>query len=137
MARRVDLLSLNTEMRFSGPLFDARGRRLFRRFREQLEEEAADFVLTHVKDTYHTHFKHPTGYYESHVRVKNTTSGPEVWDGGEFGPVYGPWLEGLGSRNATSRFKGYHAFRKAAAALDARIERMGDILFERRYQDRF
>lgn len=135
--RRVDLLNLRTEMRFSGPLFDVRARRLFRQFKDQLAQEAADYVVDHIKATYHTEFKHPTGYYESHIRIKNTTAGPEVWDGGQLGPVYGPWLEGLGSRNATSRFKGYHAFRKAAAALDARIEGMGDRLFELRYRDRF
>lgn len=27
--------------------------------------------------------------------------------------VYGPWLEGIGSRNETSRFKGYAMFRNA------------------------
>lgn len=31
---------------------------------------------------------------------------------------YGPWLSGVGSRNATSRFKGYPAFEDAAAALE-------------------
>ena len=25
--------------------------------------------------------------------------------------VYGPWLEGTGTRNQTTRFKGYHSFR--------------------------
>ena len=28
------------------------------------------------------------------------------------GCVYGPWLEGVGSRNDTTRFKGYATFRK-------------------------
>lgn len=27
--------------------------------------------------------------------------------------IYGPWLEGVGSRNATTRFKGYAMFRNA------------------------
>lgn len=33
--------------------------------------------------------------------------------------AYGPWLEGTGSRNQTTRFKGYHGFRLAAQQLDA------------------
>lgn len=130
-------LQIRTRVRYDGALFDFRGRRYFRQFRDQLEEESAEWVLDHVKDTFHTHFKHPTGYYESNVRVKNTSSGHEVWDGGHGGPVYGPWLEGVGSRNATTRFKGYHAFRKAAAALEARIGGMGDRLFRLRYENRF
>lgn len=31
---------------------------------------------------------------------------------------YGPWLEGVGSRNDTTRFKGYHGFRIAGQELD-------------------
>jgi hypothetical protein len=127
------LLRVRTNMRFDGPVFDFRGRQAFRRFRDELEEESAEFVLDHIKDTFHTHFKHPTGYYESNVRIKNST---EVWDGGFAGPVYGPWLEGVGSRNNTTRFKGYHAFRKAANALDRRVEDMGDRIFRLRYRNR-
>src|SRR3990172_8731549 len=107
------LLPIRTRTQYNGPLFDLRARREFDRFRDELEEEAAEFTLDHIKDTFHTHFKHPTGYYESNVRIKN---GNEVWDGGFGGPVYGPWLEGVGSRNNTTRFRGYHAFRKAATA---------------------
>ena len=33
--------------------------------------------------------------------------------------TYGPWLEGTGSRNDTTRFHGYHGMRMAAQALDA------------------
>lgn len=32
---------------------------------------------------------------------------------------YGPWLEGTGSRNSTTRFKGYGSFRLAGQELDA------------------
>lgn len=129
-------LRLNSSLRYSGPLLDFRARRVFNDMREELEDEGAEWALDHIKGTFHTHFKQPTGYYESHVRIRNTTSGPEVWDGGLMGPVYGPWLEGVGSRNAVTRFKGYRAFRKAASALDRRFEEMGDGLFRRRYRRR-
>lgn len=127
------LLQIRTSMRYDGPIFDFRGRRAFRDFRQELEEESAEWVLNHIKGTFHAEFKHPTGYYESNVRVRN---GSEVWDGGLAGPVYGPWLEGVGSRNRTTRFKGYHAFRLAAQALDRRIEDMGDRMFRLRYRNR-
>lgn len=128
------LLSVRT--RYSGPIFDIRARIAFRQFADELEEEAAEWALDHIKSTYHTHFKHPTGYYESNVRVHNEAGGVEVWDGGWAGPVYGPWLEGVGSRNQTTRFKGYHAFRKASQALERRIESMGDRMFRLRYRNR-
>ena len=34
------------------------------------------------------------------------------------GMIYGSWLEGIGSRNATTRFKGYSMFRRAAQMLE-------------------
>lgn len=39
--------------------------------------------------------------------------------------MYGPWLEGTGSRNFTTRYKGYHGFRKATQDLLARAEAIG------------
>ena len=36
--------------------------------------------------------------------------------------TYGPWLEGSGSRNVTTRFKGYHGFAQAAQDLSATAE---------------
>lgn len=35
---------------------------------------------------------------------------------------YGPWLEGTGSRNLTTRFKGHHSFRLAGQQLDGLAE---------------
>ncbi len=43
--------------------------------------------------------------------------------------MYGPWLEGTGSRNATTRFKGYHGYRIAAGELNAEAETIaGEVL---------
>jgi hypothetical protein len=38
--------------------------------------------------------------------------------------TYGAWLEGTGSRNLTTRFKGYHNFRQATQQVEMRA---GDI----------
>lgn len=130
------MLEIRTRLTYAGALFDFRGRRIFRQFRDELEEEGAEWALDHVRGTFHRSFRQPTGYYESNVRTHNTSTGWEVWDGGQRGPVYGPWLEGVGSRNQTTRFKGYHAFRLAAQALEARIGSMGDRIFRLRYQNR-
>lgn len=116
-----------------GPLFDGRARRVFDDFEDELEEDGAEWALRHIRGTFHASFRTPTGYYESNVRTHNTAGGMEVWDGGLAGPVYGPWLEGVGSRNNTTRFKGYHAFREAASALQRRIEGMGYRLMNSNY----
>jgi len=116
-------------------MFDMRSSALMDDYIDELEENAAEKALADIKDIYHMSFRHPTGFYESNVRVSN--SGTEVTDGGYSGPVYGPWLEGVGSRNATTRFKGYHAFRIAAEKVQREIEAMGYRLFDTNYQDRF
>lgn len=132
----MPLLQIRTAVRREGALFDLRGRRLFARYSEDVEKGGAEWALRHVKTTFHASFKAPTGYYESRVHVSNVSGSHEVTDGGEAGPVYGPWLEGVGSRNATTRFRGYFAFRKAAAALENRIESLGERIFRLRYQNR-
>ena len=115
-----------TRGREEGPFFDDRVHRAFDDYTDTLEEEMAEWAERHIKRTYHKSFQEPTGYYESNVRIHGVGGDTEVWDGGEAGPVYGPWLEGVGSRNRTTRFKGYHAFRKAANALERRASEMGE-----------
>ena len=36
----------------------------------------------------------------------------------DSGVEYGPWLEGVSSRNETTRFKGYHSFRRVGQSLE-------------------
>lgn len=52
-----------------------------------------------------------TGYYRNsiHGELSGSLNG-RVHDSNV---VYGPWLEGVSSRNETSRFKGYRMFRNA------------------------
>jgi hypothetical protein len=59
--------------------------------------------------------QNPTGYYESRITSEVSALGARVTDGGV---IYGPWLEGVGSRNQTTRFKGYATFRKTRQELE-------------------
>lgn len=53
--------------------------------------------------------RHPTGYYES--RIDTRQIGHNRFEVHDSGIVYGPWLEGTGSRNSpVTRFPGYHSF---------------------------
>lgn len=75
---------------------------------EEIAQEGARMVRTNLNSV----LRHQTGYYRSHVRAH----GSEVSDGRI---VYGPWLEGVGSRNRTTRFKGYFTFRRTTQQLQA------------------
>lgn len=73
-----------------------------------------------VRDRY-TVFRNPTGYYESRTVAKVSGDPFMVWDSDV---VYGPWLEGISRRNATTRFKGYHSFRKATQQIQRDVPRV-------------
>ena len=50
------------------------------------------------------------------------------------GCVYGPWLEGVGSRNATTRFKGYSFFRKTSQWLQKEVVNIANKALKRLVQ---
>jgi hypothetical protein len=63
--------------------------------------------------------RNPTPIYETTIQVDRSVPDFRVHDGDRM--VYGPWLEGTGSRNATTRFKGYWSFRRAVQQVEARV----------------
>lgn len=99
----------------SGPMFDAR----FGAARRQMEDEGLNRVggqgLSDVHANLNTSIRNPTPYYETQITSERRGDEQVVHD---RGVIYGPWLEGTGSRNQTTRFKGYASFRRAAQELD-------------------
>lgn len=88
---------------FTGAL-DAAVDRKVHEIEKVVGERAVNMVQAQLSNV----LQHPTGYYESKIRTDRVTEGVSVNDGQV---VYGPWLEGVGSRNKTTRFKGYATFR--------------------------
>ena len=113
----------NVTIRTSGPVFDGRGVRIVRRFSEAAQKEVAEEGARMVRQRLHQVLRHPTGYYEGHVAAEKVNS---LWEVNDDGIVYGPWLEGTGSRNRTTRFKGYATFRRTKALLDQRAPRIAE-----------
>lgn len=60
-----------------------------------------------------------TGAYGRRIHVKHTARQSLVTDGGVS---YGPWLEGTSRRNKRTRFKGYHALKRARTQVDKRAK---------------
>jgi hypothetical protein len=100
----------------SGPLFDDPG--LTEDFLSSATEAVAQAALVAVQGNLNASIRHPTPYYETQVRVHPIPAGHQVDD---RGVIYGPWLEGTGSRNRTTRFKGYAAFRRALQSVERRV----------------
>lgn len=81
---------------------------------DQLSEDILDALgqagIEKVHRILDSSIRHPTPYYETQIVIDKTIPTLLIHD---RGIIYGPWLEGVGSRNGRSRFKGYSAFRTA------------------------
>ena len=83
-----------------------------------LRDEVAEQMYQQVQANLSGSLRNPTGRYQRAIR--NVESGDQrVVD--DQGIVYGPWLEGTGERNRTTRFKGYASFRRAVQTVEARL----------------
>lgn len=80
-----------------------------------MEQAVGKEAVRRIHDRLGHVLKHPTGFYSSRVIGSTRSDGYAVTDSNV---VYGPWLEGVSSRNTRSRFKGYHTFQQIGQQLD-------------------
>lgn len=103
---------MSSEVTVSGPFFSGP---LQTAVLSDIIDDSQTAVTAAVMEAVHFNLdgsiKHPTPYYETQITVQHQAFYDVVHD---RGIVYGPWLEGTSRRNATTRFKGYHSFRRAA-----------------------
>lgn len=105
-----------TRVDFHGPFFES-GRRnaVMRKLEHDTQDEIDRYAVDLIVTLLAAVLKHPTGYYQSKIRAHRHSTHTIIDDGRV---VYGPWLEGTGSRNyPVTRFKGYHTFRRASQIL--------------------
>ncbi len=127
-------MSIGIRVEKRGPLFDGRGGTIVRREvgrmvpglgevgEERLSEQARPrpagvyLAITDARPG-----KASTGNYRRNISsvVRNLIG--RITDGGV---IYGPWLEGISSRNQRTRFKGYAMFRRVAGWMRAQQPRL-------------
>jgi len=113
----------------SGPLFNGVSSALVQRYTQEGGEEVAQWADAEVHRVLGQVLRNPTGYYESQVQVNRVSNDSfAITDGGV---VYGPWLEGISSRNDATRFKGYATFRRVAERVEKRADRTFAAIFAR------
>ena len=76
---------------------------------DQGRHQASQVALNRVRLRLDAVLENPTGYYESRIQVDQSYGDSDRIH--DSNVIYGPWLEGVGSRNRTTRFKGYATFR--------------------------
>jgi len=108
---------MSVEMKLTGPLFDGTAPKAVQDFITDAEQSIGDYAVNEIQTELGRVLKHPTGYYRGHIQTDLSSEQVSVNDGGV---IYGPWLEGVGSRNKRSRFKGYATFRRVSQQLQDR-----------------
>ncbi|GAA3718266.1 hypothetical protein [Streptomyces tremellae] len=99
------------QVRASGPLFDGRAARAIASAVDEAREDIAEFAEEQVLSELGRVLRHPTGYYESRITTDRVSA--DTSRVGDQGVVYGPWLEGVGSRNSpVTCFPGYGHWRR-------------------------
>lgn len=105
---------------FSGPFFDTSARDgLAAKFNHDASLAIAEKAADVIKSTLNASIRHPSAPDYGGRRVRTTTfsNGATVYDSNA---VYGPWLEGTGSRNSpVTRFPGYWSFRRSTQQIQA------------------
>lgn len=108
----------------SGPFFDGRRDQVVQRLQENLKKSVAQKGENLVRQRLQESIRVNRGVYESHIQTEHQQNDLMVTDGGM---VYGPWLEGVGSRNfPKTRFKGYASFRLATQELERQVPSIAD-----------
>lgn len=111
-------------LEFKGPIFDGRAEEAMRHLVSDVQSE----VAKRAEDTWQSYMdasfrtQSPNGY-QSHVNIAKRDKDLVVNDGWpESGLKYGPWLEGVGSRNSpVTRFPGYFALRRAFVQVSGEV----------------
>jgi hypothetical protein len=111
------MVDFTADVHLSGPVFDGSARRILEAYTDDVERAVADEGVNMVQAVLGGVLQNPSGYYKSRIQTDRAGDGTVVNDGGV---VYGPWLEGVSSRNKSTRFKGYRTFRQVKQRLQAR-----------------
>lgn len=107
-----------------GPLFDGRAEKLVAEAANDAVKTVATIGASMVRSRMAQVFRKETPFYRFANVAKQEHPGWIIWD--QDKTVYGFWLEGIGSRNKTTRFKGYFTYRRTTQELRARAQTIAD-----------
>lgn len=114
---------MSYDVHVSGPMFDVRAQRYTDNMLDEILQEVGDYALYQWRINLEDSWREPTGAYMARTNLAVRDRERVTND---HGSVYGPWLEGTGSRNApVTRFKGYAAARRATVTVQRKAKQLG------------
>lgn len=108
-----------TRVKFVGPIFHAEiAQEIISQYIDRVLDRLAEVAVDDIQNRLDDVLVNPTGFYRSQIMSTNAVRSRIITDSNV---IYGPWLEGVGSRNApVTRFKGYATFRYVTQGLKAK-----------------
>ncbi len=88
------------------------------------EKELLDLTMQDINRTLNQVLRTQTPHFRTSTRIVSNRVENDV--------IYGPWLEGTGSRNKTTRFKGYATFRKVRGRIEQKSRYVVDRAISKR-----
>ena len=114
-----------SQVTVKGPLFDGRAQRTLDPMLAGVVEELAVVGNQIIDDLLLGSIKQPSSppFYQGGIEhiVQRRRTFAVIHDSGV---IYGPWLEGISSRNRSTRFKGYASFRRGAQRIESLAPRI-------------
>lgn len=117
----------------SGPLFDGQAEQAIRDWMDAVKKEVGELGVRKLDTFDMDKTGRATGRYQSEVRYEVVGRYNDVLISDPV--VYGPWLEGVSERNRSTRFKGYHLWRKTRQYLRDSAQDVAEQKFKE-YADR-
>lgn len=100
---------IEIEVHASGPIAEGRATAILDDYTEAAVNELAAVAFGRTSEVLNERIQYPTPYYETQTTNEKVGATERVLH--DRGIIYGPWLEGVGSRNyPVTSFKGYKAF---------------------------
>lgn len=109
----------------TGPFFDGRAAKKLDEACDEISRRVAVLGAATIRAELSNVLRVETPYYRLQNEARKEA--PATWKIWDRGVIYGPWLEGVGSRNfPKTRFKGYATYRRKFQEIDRRAGTIAD-----------
>jgi hypothetical protein len=112
-------MSVNVYVHASGPLFDGAAEQALAEMLDAIAKAGAQWAEDQLRQVRMDRTGRAHGDFQENLQLVKKNLGWSVPAPMIKGVVWGPWLEGVSSRNETTRFKGYRPFAQTRRALRA------------------
>ena len=102
----------------SGPIADGHAGEVLDRYAKDVRQAVADRGTELLRSFPMDKTGRARGGFQANLRIVDRGAALAIPAPMIRGVTWGPWLEGTSKRNQSTRFKGYHLFRKTRLELD-------------------